>query len=174
MRKILSLLILSGHLYVDGILSPALAEDALPRFATLRTDPVHWRAGPGSDYPILWIYRRNGLPVEVFEKFENWRRVRDAEGVEGWVNAALLSRTRHVQVIVPAVALRRQPRADASRVALAERGAVLALDSCDTDWCIVTTLEGDSFSGWVEKTALWGVKPNEVFRRRNLWSMLGL
>jgi SH3-like domain-containing protein len=34
------------------------------------------------------------LPVEITAEFENWRRVRDSEGAEGWVYHSLLSGRR--------------------------------------------------------------------------------
>src|SRR3954468_76005 len=35
----------------------------LPRFVSLRTDPVNLRVGPGMRYPVDWVYRRRHLPV---------------------------------------------------------------------------------------------------------------
>ena len=63
----------------------------VPRFVTLRADEVNLRTGPGEQYPIEWIYVRAGLPVEIIAEFGNWRRIRDFEGIEGWVFHSLLS-----------------------------------------------------------------------------------
>ncbi len=41
-----------------------------------------------------WVYTRAGLPVEITAEFENWRRIRDSEGAEGWVYHSLLSGRR--------------------------------------------------------------------------------
>ena len=38
--------------------------------------------------------QRAGLPVEITAEFENWRRIRDWEGAEGWVYHSLLSGRR--------------------------------------------------------------------------------
>ena len=43
---------------------------------------------------MAWVYTRSGLPVEITAEFENWRRVRDSEGAEGWVYHSLLSGRR--------------------------------------------------------------------------------
>ena len=48
----------------------------LPRFAALRSDEVNMRAGPGTRYPIDWVYKRRELPVEIQREFEVWRLVR--------------------------------------------------------------------------------------------------
>ena len=58
----------------------------LPRFASLKTDRVNLREGPSKDHATKWVYQRAGLPVEITAEFEIWRRVRDAEGVEGRID----------------------------------------------------------------------------------------
>ena len=47
-----------------------------------------------------FIYTRAGWPVEITAEFENWRRIRDYDGSEGWVYHSLLSgkRTASVQL----------------------------------------------------------------------------
>ena len=57
----------------------------LPRYVSLKSDHVNVRAGPTKDNDVAWVYTRSGLPVEITAEFENWRRVRDSEGAEGWV-----------------------------------------------------------------------------------------
>ena len=72
----------------------------LPRFVSLKADKVHVRQGPGTDHKIAWVFQQAGLPVEVIQEFETWRRVRDSEGATGWVFHAMLSGRRTV-VILP-------------------------------------------------------------------------
>ena len=71
---------------------------AIPRFVSLKASEVNARAGPGAEYQIAWVYKRAGLPVEVLAEFENWRQVRDSDGVTGWVAAPLLSARRTAMV----------------------------------------------------------------------------
>ena len=66
----------------------------IPRFVSIKTDRVNVRGGPDKDHDVAWIYTRSGLPVEITAEFENWRRVRDSEGAEGWVYHSLLSGRR--------------------------------------------------------------------------------
>ena len=35
----------------------------LPRFAALRADEVNLRAGPGTEYPVEWVFLRRALPI---------------------------------------------------------------------------------------------------------------
>ena len=66
----------------------------VPRYVSLKSDHVNVRAGPTKDNDVAWVYTRAGLPVEITAEFENWRRVRDSEGAEGWVYHSLLSGRR--------------------------------------------------------------------------------
>ena len=66
----------------------------IPRYVSLKSDHVNVRAGPTKDNDVSWVYTRAGLPVEITAEFENWRRVRDSEGAEGWVYHSLLSGRR--------------------------------------------------------------------------------
>jgi SH3-like domain-containing protein len=66
----------------------------VPRFVSLKADRVTVRGGPDKDHDVSWIYTRVGWPVEITAEFENWRRIRDADGSEGWVYHSLLSGKR--------------------------------------------------------------------------------
>ncbi len=66
----------------------------LPRFASLRADAVNLRGGPGTRYPIQWVYKRRDLPVKIEREFDVWRLVEDPDGVKGWVHQATLVGSR--------------------------------------------------------------------------------
>ena len=36
---------------------------ALPRMVSLRSSLINVRSGPGSRYPIEWVYKQKGAPV---------------------------------------------------------------------------------------------------------------
>ena len=137
----------------------------VPRFVSLKSDKVNVRAGPTKDHDVTWVYNRAGLPVEITAEFENWRRIRDWEGAEGWVYHSLLSGRRTALVSPQSkgkdelLALRDKPDA-ASAVdgEAAARRARRASSAATDGWCRVT---GDGFDGWIEQTRLWGVYPNE-------------
>ena len=76
----------------------------VPRFVSLKSDQVNVRGGPTKNHDTTWLYQRAGLPVEITAEFENWRRIRDWEGTEGWVYHSLLSGRR------TGVVTRRRPR----------------------------------------------------------------
>jgi SH3-like domain-containing protein len=134
----------------------------LPRFVSLGSAEVNVREGPGMTYRVAWTYMRMGYPVEIIQEFDVWRRVRDAEGNDGWVLGNLLAAARNAVVnppdASPSVALRDEPNAAARVVARLERGVQAVIDRCRDGWC---RLVDPRFSGWVEQTQLWGVYPTE-------------
>jgi SH3-like domain-containing protein len=135
----------------------------VPRFVSLRSDKVHVRVGPAIDHDIRWTFARAGLPVEIVAESDNWRRIRDAEGAEGWVHHALLS-SRRTALIAPSSKEKFFPvyeAADAaSRVsAQLQPGVLASVRSCRSGWCRIS---GERFDGYIEQTRLFGVYPNET------------
>ncbi len=139
--------------------TPARAQDnTFPRFASLRHDSVHVRAGPSQDYPIRWTYQRQGLPVQVLREYEHWRYVRDSDGEEGWVHASGLRRQRTVLIIGATRTLRAEPADYGKPVARLESGVVARLEKCERVWC---RLSVKGYSGWVKQQEVWGIRPGE-------------
>src|SRR5919109_2823519 len=66
----------------------------MPRFVSLKPDRVNVRGGPTRDHEVTFVYTRAGLPVEITAESDNWRRIRDWEGSEGWVYHSMLSGRR--------------------------------------------------------------------------------
>jgi SH3-like domain-containing protein len=135
----------------------------VPRFVSLKSDKVNVRSGPTKDHDVAWVYSRAALPVEVTAEFENWRRIRDWEGAEGWVYHSLLSGRRTALVAsskdkADLVELRAKPDKDSTVTAKLQNGVLGGVKRCQGSWCRVT---GDGFDGWVEQARLWGVYPNE-------------
>ena len=134
----------------------------LPRFASLKTDRVNLREGPSKDHPTKWVYQRAGLPVEITAEFEIWRKVRDSEGVEGWVLHSLLS-GRRTALVTPSrkaensqIYVRPSDRADLA--ATLQSGVIVNVRNCDGAWC---QIDGEGFKGYIRQVKLWGVYPNE-------------
>jgi SH3-like domain-containing protein len=134
----------------------------VPRFVSLKTDRVNVRGGPDKDHDVAWIYTKVGLPVEITAEFENWRRIRDSDGTEGWVYHSLLSgkRTATVQLksktdLAPIYA---NPDAKSAVTAQLQVGVLATVKHCTGKWCQIA---GDGFDGWIEQNELWGVYPDE-------------
>jgi SH3-like domain-containing protein len=99
------------------------------------------------------------MPLRVTAEYENWRRIEDQEGVGGWVHYTLLSGSRSALVTADLAEFRDEPD-EAARVAFqAEAGVVGRLLECNADWCRMSV---DGSRGWVRKSVLWGVTPEEL------------
>jgi SH3-like domain-containing protein len=132
----------------------------VPRFVTLRSAEVNVRTGPGTRYPVEWVFVRKDLPVEITAEFDTWRRIRDVEGAEGWVHQSMLSGKRGVVVTGDVRSLRRVPAAGSAVVARAEPGVVGRLRKCQDQWC---ELDLEGYRGWLSRGEFWGVYPDEAF-----------
>jgi SH3-like domain-containing protein len=133
----------------------------LPRFAALRSDEVNLRAGPGTRYPIGWVYKRRDLPVEILREFEVWRLIQDPDGIKGWVHQATLTGRRAFIITDGDAALRRDPRDTATAVAVLKPGVMGHLRSCQAGsaWCEAQVGE---YRGYLKRTQFWGTLPDEV------------
>lgn len=142
----------------------------LPRFVSLKSQRVNMRVGPGKDYAVTWLYLKTGLPLEIIQEYDNWRRVRDADGTAGWIHGSLLSGTRTALATpwkkgqnAETISVYQQPRAGAQKVALLQPGVVTELISCDGAWCEVEIdAKGNTISGYASQADLWGVYPDET------------
>lgn len=134
------------------------AEKQLPRFVTLRADEVNLRTGPGERYPIDWVLIRKGLPVEIVDEFDVWRKIRDFQGSEGWVHQRMLTGARNVLIEGSVRILHVEPDAASPAVARAEAGVVARLLECRGPWCRV---EAQGIKGWLKRDEVWGVYPDE-------------
>jgi SH3-like domain-containing protein len=134
----------------------------VPRFVSLKVDRVNVRGGPDKDHDVTYIYTRVGWPVEITAEFENWRRIRDSDGSEGWVYHSLLSGKRTASVLLKSktdlAPLHAKPDAKSGVTAQLQVGVLSTVKACDGKWCHIT---GDGFDGWIEQIDLWGVYPTE-------------
>ncbi|XDZ68736.1 SH3 domain-containing protein [Alphaproteobacteria bacterium LSUCC0226] len=154
---------------LDGqITTPAFAQEAkltvrgsglpVPRYVTLKFDEANLRAGPGREYPVLWQYRQAGLPLMVDAEFGIWRKVVDHDGTAGWMHGSVLSLRRMALVQTNMAKIYADPDEASDVIALAERLALMELQSCPKAWCRVAI---DDVRGWIKRQVVWGVLENE-------------
>ncbi|MDQ0304755.1 SH3-like domain-containing protein [Ancylobacter polymorphus] len=134
----------------------------VPRFVSLKADKVNVRSGPTRDHGVAWVFTRAGLPVEITAEFETWRRIRDADGAEGWVYHSMLS-GRRTALVNPwksgeEVSLYAEPTAKSPVRARLEAGVLGKVEHCDGKWC---RFFDNGFDGFIEQERLWGVYPGE-------------
>jgi SH3-like domain-containing protein len=134
----------------------------VPRFVSLKASRVNVRVGPGEDYRVAWVFVKPGLPIEVIQEFDNWRRIRDSDGQVGWVFQSLLSGKR-TAVVAPWQGgeprpIRASDSVDARITAYLEPGVMGEVKRCRSGWC---QIEGQGYAGWIARDQLWGVYPDE-------------
>jgi SH3-like domain-containing protein len=139
----------------------------LPRFVSLKSNRVNLRIGPGINYPVEWLYLKSGVPMVVIQEFDNWRRVRDADGAEGWINQSLLS-GRRTAIAAPwqrghdtELLLRAEPDTASRIVAKLEPGVIGTIRTCNGQWC---EMEFSGHRGWLSQTQIWGAYPGETYK----------
>jgi SH3-like domain-containing protein len=134
----------------------------VPRYVSLKSDHVNVRTGPTKDNDVAWVYTRSGLPVEITAEFENWRRVRDSEGAEGWVYHSLLSGRRTAVITMKSkdelASLYERADQTSAIAARLQAGVVAQVKRCVAGWCHVV---GNGFDGFIEQQRLWGVYADE-------------
>lgn len=137
---------------------PAGAQRDAPYWASVAPGQAMMRSGPGRNFPGVWLYQRRGLPLRVVATYPAWRKVRDPEGAEGWMQANLLSETR-TAMVQGDVRPMYEAASEASRIVWrAEPGVIGRITRCEDGWCL---LDIGGRRGFVRSTALWGVEAGE-------------
>lgn len=134
----------------------------VPRYVSLKPSDTPMREGPSKEHRIKWVFKREGLPVEITGEFDNWRRVRDAEGTEGWVFHSRLS-SRRTALVAPwskdaTLPLLDEAGTDGAIIARLQPTVLANVEVCDGKWC---RINGEGFRGWMKQEQLWGVYPGE-------------
>lgn len=175
LRPLLSVALVLAGLGIAAAPRPAQAQASavgpsglpLPRFVSLKSGRVNLRIGPGLNYPVDWLYLKSGVPMEIVQEYDNWRRVRDAEGAEGWINQSLLS-GRRTAIVAPwqddveaDILLRARPDTTSRIVARLEPGVIGTIRTCDGQWC---EMEFSGHRGWLSQTQIWGAYPGETYK----------
>lgn len=145
------LFLMAVCLFVAPVYGAEETSDDFPRQASLRDNEVNVRTGPGKRYPILWVFQRKGWPVAVLAEYQNWYKIRDLEGEEGWIYKGIVSRRE------TAVAVEGEPTSVFYSAEMKESthklepGVVVGIEACGPVLCEVS-VKGDE--GWVLKEKL--------------------
>jgi len=135
----------------------------LPRFASLKSSEVNVRTGPGARYQVKWLLVKKDMPVEITAEFDQWRKIRDIGGDEGWVHKSMLygRRSGIINNASPErVTLYKSADTMSRPLLFAENGVTTELLACKREWCRIK-IEGTK--GWTLRKNLWGVYKDEEF-----------
>lgn len=152
-----------GGVEAEAASRPVLGPSGLPlpRFVSLRAEPVNMRSGPGRRYPVAWILTRRGLPLQVIAEYDTWRKVRDPEGAEGWIHQSMLTGRRTVMALAEDTLLRRDPMPQSQPIARIGAGVIGNLLACPggQTYCRV---DMGGYLGWLPRGAVFGLSADEV------------
>ena len=137
------------------VAAPAAAQEErkTPYWASIAADDARMRKGPSEAMPVTWQYRRENLPIKVIEVYQNWRRIEDPDGTQGWMAARLLSAKRSAIVIGGIRPMRDAPKEDASVAYRAEPGVVGFITDCANGWCVFNV---GGKRGYIRESHIWG------------------
>ena len=131
-------------------------------YASIKSGEVNVRIGPNVRYPIQWIFVKKNEPIEVVAIFEQWRKIRDINGDEGWINASMLSSKRYAVTIGDAkIILYKKADKNSSIIAEAEPGIRASLLKCKEEMC---NIEIGKIKAWVLRKNLWGLYKDEEIK----------
>ena len=122
-------------------------------YLMLKKDKVYVRYGPGFDYPIKFIYKKNKLPLQVIDRKENFRKIIDHKKNSGWIHISQLKKSKSLIANSNKI-LFKKPTKYSKPLAKLDKGRLLTIKKCEVKWCQVKT---DKFSGWIEKNNTWGI-----------------
>lgn len=138
-----------------SLAAPAGAQQReVPYWAALRVNEVNMRVGPSEQYRIVWVYRRQGLPLKVLRLKDGWRLVEDPDGARGWMLSQFLTRQRGVIVKRGEPAEMREAAMPGAPLKWRfPAGHVGKLGECAQGWCAVDIA---GRTGFMPQDRLWG------------------
>jgi len=138
------------------VFSVNAAEKVPQDFTYMRSSEVNVRAGPNKRYPIKWILKNKGEPGKILSRFENWTKIRDVDGDEGWVHNSMLSKKNHGILLSDKITLLHSgPSGESKPIARLKTGIRFGVQKClKNRWCLISI---DGLNGWVHRTKIWGL-----------------
>ena len=109
--------------------------------------------GPSKDYPIKFTYKKKYLPLEILDKFETWKKVKDLKNNSGWIHVSQLSKKKSAINLNNNSLLYKKPTIYSKPIARLEVDRLVLIKKCKIKWCKITS---GNYTGWVFKNSLWG------------------
>ncbi len=132
----------------------------IPRYVSMKATRGNARKGSNIKYAVNWVFIKPGIPLRVLDEDGSWRLVETQDGVGGWMFSSLLTGKRTVLITRDNTPLKVLSDENSKTIALAQEKVIGDVLKCELNWC---EIESNGFKGWVQKTNLWGVDPEEIF-----------
>ncbi len=152
------ILFLSVNSSISFALNGKSSGKPLPRFASIRYNNVNARVGPGTQYPVKYIFQITPQPVKILNEYYSWYQVEGMDGFQGWVSKHYIGKPKFASSKFD-TKLYQNSRFSSNVRANITKGIVFEVDRCKNDFCKVkTSFSGRQFKGYIPKSALWGVE----------------
>ena len=146
------LIILVLFFLILFFISKSFANESI-NFLSLKNNEVYVRVGPSKEYPIKFIYKKKYLPLEVLDRSETWRKIKDFENNSGWIHISQLSKKKSAINTKNNSILYKKSTIYSKPIAKLEIGRLVLIRKCKVKWCKIST---GGFKGWVLESSLWG------------------
>ena len=136
----------------------SLANESV-NFLSLKNNEVYVRVGPSKEYPIKFIYKKKYLPLEVLDKSETWRKIKDFENNSGWIHISQLSKKKSAININNNSLLYKKPTIFSKPIAKLEIGRLVLIKNVRRNGAkLLQVVSVDGFS-----KILYGENLNKIF-----------
>lgn len=149
MKTLLLLILLSFNLFSTSLF--AAKKDQI--YGSLKFSKINSRGGPGLDFPVVYSYILENMPVRIIGEYDKWFKIMDKDGDIGWVSEHLISKKRTVIVINNEELLYSSSSKESYPTHKIEKNVVAKLIKCKKNRCKIKV--GD-VKGWINKTSIWG------------------
>ena len=126
-----------------------------PKYASLKKDRVFARKNASFHAQIKYIYQKKNLPILIVDEHDVWKKIIDIDNHWGWVHTSMIS-NRKTFINREDQSLFKYKEKNIIK-AIVKKGVVGKIIKCEDLICKVKV---KSFTGWVQKDYLWGVKKN--------------
>tara|TARA_B100000886_G_scaffold233641_1_gene163299 strand:+ start:202 stop:672 length:471 start_codon:yes stop_codon:yes gene_type:complete len=142
------------YLFVSIFIPPKkILSEIKKKFLTTKYNEVNVRNGPGLNHLVIYKILIKGYPLEIISSFENWSKISDVNGIEGWISNSQLTTKKYVIITSNNEFLFKFPNIKSKKIAKVMKNLVLETKKCNASWCFVKEKE---IEGWVRKKAIWG------------------
>jgi SH3-like domain-containing protein len=120
---------------------------------SLKTAQVNLRIGPGKEYPIVWVFMVQNVPMMLLAEFEQWRKVRFCDNSEGWIHQNLVSK-KNTAIIMKNYTILYKDSSESVPIAKLEKNVIVNVKKKQDD---MIRIEVNGIKGWIKKKYAWGI-----------------
>ena len=126
-------------------------------FYNLKQEETNVRFGPSNQFPVKFYLKCRRLPVEIKQANEEWYKLQDSEGEEGWVHKRMVF-PGAIVLVTKKIPLTKEKKTSSAVLAHLSKGVLVKLKECHNQLCRVELKIGKkSLTGWVPEKNLWGI-----------------